>query len=317
MTREPSPPKLPRAPTTAPPKMPRQRTSHPLLDFYNPGINSTDENGCTLAEMMGWEDSLLERRQDYIRWLFPLPEESMLIHNTPAVNREVVDQFRNSDVLKHKMIMSFLKMINFYGFTISPYPEGDSAKDRKQKTRQYKIVNPPTTAGSSATQPFTLPPLPVMGYYVVRGPNWKTASRNWCTHIDHNHLRITRILRSLRIFGIQNQSEALYDALKRAYRDPKTKIGKNSMMFWRRAVRNELHIGPGGERIPWLKEEVERPPVAPAVGEGTGDATDETKDETKDKKEDNTDETKDETKDKKEDKKEEPEVEAEKADRQL
>ena len=32
---------------------------------------------------------------------------------------------------------------------------------------------------------------------VVKGDNWTANSRNWLTRFNHNHLRITRILRSL------------------------------------------------------------------------------------------------------------------------
>ncbi|KAF9734498.1 hypothetical protein PMIN01_07401 [Paraphaeosphaeria minitans] len=88
---------------------------------------------------------------------------------------------------------------------------------------------------------------------VIRGPNFEERSWSWCVQMDHNHLRISRILRSLRVLGLQRQCEAFYEALTDVYNDPKISIGRSSMIFWRRAVREPLHIAPDGTECKWLK----------------------------------------------------------------
>ena len=64
---------------------------------------------------------------------------------------------------------------------------------------------------------------------------------------DHNHLRITRILRSLRVLGLEAEAKAFYDALTEVFDASKGHIGQKSMMFWTRAVSRPLHLAPDVE----------------------------------------------------------------------
>ena len=93
-------------------------------------------------------------------------------------------------------------------------------------------------------------------YQIVRGPNWRTASKNWAGYMDHNHLRITRIIRCLRVLGLQRESEAFFAALKRVAEDPKIRISNRSVEYWTRAAELPLHIPPseGDDECEWLKE---------------------------------------------------------------
>lgn len=103
----------------------------------------------------------------------------------------------------------------------------------------------PTPKPASQASPF--------GYYVVRGPNFRKASRNWAVRMDHNHLRITRILRCLRVLGLQKECDAFFAALKRVYDDPAINIGPRSLEFWTRAVQRPLYIAPDDDECDWLK----------------------------------------------------------------
>lgn len=96
------------------------------------------------------------------------------------------------------------------------------------------------------------------GYYVVCGPNFRKASRNWAVRMDHNHLRITRILRCLRVLGLQRECDAFFVALKRVYNDPTICISPRSLQFWTRAVERPLYIAPDDEECDWLKALEER-----------------------------------------------------------
>ena len=93
----------------------------------------------------------------------------------------------------------------------------------------------------------------LFSYHVVRGPNWRKASRNWCCPIDHNHLRITRILRCLRVLGLQAECDAFFAALKNAYNNRANSIGHRSMTYWTRAVQRPLHLAPDDDEVEWLK----------------------------------------------------------------
>lgn len=98
-----------------------------------------------------------------------------------------------------------------------------------------------------------------MTYRVVRGPNFPRNSRNWAVRSDHNHLRITRILRCLRVLGLQKECDAFFAALKDVFEEPSINISNTSMMYWTRAVERPLFIAPDDERCGWLRKwEVEQ-----------------------------------------------------------
>ncbi|KAL6715237.1 hypothetical protein ACLMJK_007501 [Lecanora helva] len=75
------------------------------------------------------------------------------------------------------------------------------------------------------------------------GPNYNDASKNWVKQTNHNHLRITRIIRSLRVLGLENRAEQFFLALQGAFGQG-GKIGDRSLMFWYRAAKKPLFIAP-------------------------------------------------------------------------
>jgi hypothetical protein len=78
------------------------------------------------------------------------------------------------------------------------------------------------------------------GDAVVEGPRFATASRNWLHAGNHNHLRLTRMLRSLRVLGLEREAAALWGALRSLY-ERETAAGRRTITgetfaFWRRAA---------------------------------------------------------------------------------
>ena len=78
------------------------------------------------------------------------------------------------------------------------------------------------------------------GDAVVEGPRFAAASRNWLLAGNHNHLRLTRILRSLRVLGLEREAAALWEALHALY-ERETAAGRRTITpetfaFWRKAA---------------------------------------------------------------------------------
>ncbi|KAF2735679.1 hypothetical protein EJ04DRAFT_511628 [Polyplosphaeria fusca] len=94
----------------------------------------------------------------------------------------------------------------------------------------------------------------VTGLVIVRAQHWQVAFRNWAIRFDHNHLRITRILRCLRVLGLQEECDAFYRALVKTFNDPRIQISERTMLFWRKAVENPLWIAPANEQVVWLRK---------------------------------------------------------------
>lgn len=72
--------------------------------------------------------------------------------------------------------------------------------------------------------------------------NFDEARGNWVRRFDHNHLRITRILRSSRLLGLENEALAFYRKLK--WVQERSTISSRSLQFWTRAIQRPLYIAP-------------------------------------------------------------------------
>jgi len=75
---------------------------------------------------------------------------------------------------------------------------------------------------------------------VTEGPRFAAASRNWLHAGNHNHLRLTRILRSLRVLGLEREAAGLWEAL-RALCERESAAGRRTITaetveFWRHAA---------------------------------------------------------------------------------
>lgn len=91
---------------------------------------------------------------------------------------------------------------------------------------------------------------------IGKAADFATASRAWRRRFDHNHLRITRILRSLRVLGLQREAEQFYTALLE--HGEGGEVGTRTKMYWNRAVGRPLHLPPDHDDedavgIAWLK----------------------------------------------------------------
>ena len=75
---------------------------------------------------------------------------------------------------------------------------------------------------------------------VTRAPNFATEATVWLSPGNHNHLRITRILRCLSLLGLEAEAKAFFDCLAEIYEDEQNKpmpaISEETMLYWREAV---------------------------------------------------------------------------------
>ncbi|HEX6494161.1 MAG TPA: opioid growth factor receptor-related protein [Acidobacteriaceae bacterium] len=79
---------------------------------------------------------------------------------------------------------------------------------------------------------------------VVEGPRFAAASRNWMHAGNHNHLRLTRMLRSLRVLGLEREASLLWEALRGLYEREtaagRRRITPETFAFWRQAATAAL-----------------------------------------------------------------------------
>ena len=167
-----------------------------LVRFYDPTNPAPDPKGRTVSSILALPDTELEYRHDYIQLLFPLPEASAFHASAPIIDSATFTAFRTRPELQSQLTKSLTRMLHFYGFEASRSQAGDSNVD------------------------------------IVRGDNFKRASKNWVKRFNHNHLRITRIIRCLRVLGLEEHAAGFFRVLRSVYNDGRSGIGGKSMMFW-------------------------------------------------------------------------------------
>ena len=153
-----------------------------------------------LEDIWKFNDDELEGYHTYIQWLFPLDVPSAINFAAPVLDEAVIQEFRKSPVLQAKLLTSFKMMLKFYGFLVDE------------------------TADNVA---------------IVKSSDYAKKKENWISHRNHNYLRITRILTSLRLLGLENYSRAFFDCLEQVYAEESYEIGEETFSYWKNSQKPE------------------------------------------------------------------------------
>lgn len=78
------------------------------------------------------------------------------------------------------------------------------------------------------------------GEKVVRGKEFGEKSELWNVRVNHNHLRITRIIRSLRLFGLEGEAKGVYEAFAGFAESGESEIDPTAVTYWKEALRGGL-----------------------------------------------------------------------------
>lgn len=168
-----------------------------IVDFYRGECGNT--NGVLLTEIWTWSHGAMEMDHDWVQWVFPSPEQSQLNGDAPTLSKAESTIFCSDPELQDRVRTSLLRMLDFLGFYLA------------QDDEMVKIER---------IEPTEERP----------NPQW------WLGAFNHNMLRVTRVLKSLRSTGLHRYALALYDAL----RPYKEKMSPNTWGHWTRAVFDPL-----------------------------------------------------------------------------
>lgn len=235
----------------APSKTTNDEASDFPISFFDPSIAAKDAAGRTHAQILTYNNAKLEQRHDYIQYLFPLPEPSPFNPSAPVITKEVRRAFLERKELGLQLLSGFKLMLHFYG------EQANLQKGFSGRAGPVALTNPLHPGLEHELD------MENQRLRIIPSPdrNFSAVSKNWRKKFDHNHLRITRIIRCLRVLGQEPVAMAFYEALI-GYDTP-GKVGEKSKMFWRRAAERPLWVPPeeedddGAEGIEWLRAEVE------------------------------------------------------------
>ncbi|MEW6306280.1 MAG: opioid growth factor receptor-related protein [Verrucomicrobiota bacterium] len=156
-----------------------------------------DACGRTLALIHAFDLGELESTHDFIQWLFPLREPSNFNPDAPLLTPPRIEAFHKDELLRANLLKSFDLMLGFYGL------------ERAENN------------GAIGLQ---------------RASTYPQRKAEWVTPRNHNFLRLTRIMTSLKLLGHEHHGRALLAALEQIYQEEGAVIGATTLGFWRRAV---------------------------------------------------------------------------------
>lgn len=176
----------------------------PFVDFF--AGRRTDHRGRSLDDLQELNYDALHDTYDYLLWMFPLPEQSALYPEIPALTAEDIAAFRSNDALRMKLNTSFRILMRFYGLDIYPMEKG---------------------------------------WFVTEIPNFDERSLIWLKLGSQHYLRFTHIMRSMYTLGMPHYARALLGGLERIYRTHGAAIGADTLANWRAAVPDVELSGDG------------------------------------------------------------------------
>jgi len=132
-------------------------------------------------------------------------------YSAPIINHTTFNAFRGRPELRDRMRDSLRRICRFYGF------DCQASNDLKD----FRIER-------------------------FQDRKFETRAQNWVKGFTHNHLRITRIIRSLRVLGLEAEATAFFRAVEDVY-NTTGRIGARSLMYWTRAVERPLYLAPEDE----------------------------------------------------------------------
>lgn len=171
-----------------------------LVRFYRGEIKTGGgayvAEGWSFDDIMDFDYSQMETCHRWTQWVWPTKERSFFQPDVPLLNNDVINIFREDGELQNKVTQAFLKTLDFYGFKL----EGEEEK------------------------------------VVLQEAGWHHENPLWAIqHFNHNYLRLTRILTSVRYIGHEPWSVSFKEALlEHAKYDVETK------MYWEHAAASEL-----------------------------------------------------------------------------
>jgi len=158
-----------------------------------------DSEGRTLDEILAMDDEDMEIEHDYIQWLFPLHEPSRFNADAPVLMPEDVQAFRADKLMQYRVLKSFHRFLNFLGLEYH---------DFQGQWKVKKADNFPER----------------------RQDVWNTTNHNW--------LRITRCLRSLRALGMKGECQAFFEFLKNLHAK-EWLVTDDTFAYWQEAAQDD------------------------------------------------------------------------------
>jgi len=175
---------------------PHQIGEDPIISFYRG--ERPDSSGRYVEDIWVFSYEQLETVHDFIQWLFPLPVRSAYNPDAPLLTQKTISAFLGNESLRGKLIRSLELMLVFYGFELVRDAHGS--------------------------------------LLILRSAEFAKRSRQWLSPNNHNHLRLSRIMESARLLGLEQYSRGLIVILEGIAHEYPNCVTARTVEFWKRAA---------------------------------------------------------------------------------
>jgi hypothetical protein len=157
-----------------------------------------NDRGITLTFLLEQaDDAFLESYHFWVQWAFPQQHPAGSNPTAPLLDQETINRFRTDPQLQAQLLKMFKRVLCFFGLKLQE--EGGA---------------------------------------IVKGENFAIRARaSWLKPSDHNHLRITRILDSLRLLQPPTNSLSIpfFTCLKQIQQEtaPKEQVCASNFSHWK------------------------------------------------------------------------------------
>jgi hypothetical protein len=156
-----------------------------------------NKNNVTIEEVWNFSDKELENIHNYIQFLFPIVEPDYWNRDTPKLSEEDIEEFNSDMRLRLNLVTSFNVILNFWGFIL--FIQGGEITIKKSE-------------------------------------DYENKKKNWQTYINHNFLRITRVIHCLNDLGFYNLSDKFHKCIMDVVDENPERFNKTTIDFWNDAM---------------------------------------------------------------------------------
>lgn len=134
---------------------------------------ATNQSGLSWFDVLAMDNDQLEHSHDWVQWMFPLPEPSLAVPDSPVLEPGDILKITRNIELKSAYWIGVNRMCDFY-----------------------------------------------------------VSTKYWLKYTDHNHKRITRIIRSMKLILGREDAMLFYDMIMKLNADAGTPVSTLNSAYW-------------------------------------------------------------------------------------
>jgi hypothetical protein len=173
-----------------------------MLEFYRGAgkIHSGDSNGKQIRDVFNFDRKEKEEKHNFIQWLFPLKESSAFNPDVPLLNDPLILLMKKDPIVQKNLQGSLDSMLEFYWLKWKDGSRREIIQKEPFKERAVK------------------------------------SDEGWVSVNHHNFLRLSRMMKSLNLLGLENESLALRDCLMNIGKEYPQHIPKETLEYWEKSA---------------------------------------------------------------------------------